>query len=166
MYTVVLIGDWFFYWFPACCMGCQGIYMSGVVSILCWNRATCLGVSWSYITIGVVGPNVLSSSAVSCIEASGEGSKEAESLLGHLLLAVVKMVFVGPLVVGKSLVGRIGIKSSVIPIWGGWPSAVCLLMRHDVWVTSGDPERNDILRLEDGEQGGVRWFQSVTISCG
>ena len=25
----------------------------------------------------------------------------------------------------------------------------------DVWVTSGDPERNDILRLEDGEQGGV-----------
>ena len=26
----------------------------------------------------------------------------------------------------------------------------------DVRVTSEDPERNDILRLEDSEQGGVR----------
>ena len=26
----------------------------------------------------------------------------------------------------------------------------------DVWMTSEDPERNDILRLEDGEQGDVR----------
>ena len=103
----------------------------------------------SHLPIGVIGPKVLSSSAVTCIEASGEGSKEAENLLSHLLLAVVTMVFVGPLKVGRSLVGRIGIKSSVVPVWGWWPFAVRLLMRHDVWVTSDDPERNDILRLED-----------------
>ena len=34
-------------------------------------------------------------------------------------------------------------------MWGGWPSAVRLLMRHDVWVTSGDdPECNDISQFE------------------
>ena len=51
--------------------------------------------------------------------------------------------------VDGTLVGQIGVKSSIVPVWGGWPSTVCLLMRHDVWVTSDDPERNDILRLED-----------------
>ena len=30
------------------------------------------------------------------------------------------------------------------------------LLPGDVWVTSGDPERNDILGFEDGEQVGVR----------
>ena len=32
-------------------------------------------------------------------------------------------------------------------VWHGFAKAVSRL-RHDVWVTSGDPERNDVLRLE------------------
>ena len=84
-----------------------------------------------------------------CIEASGERSKETESLIGHLLLAVVTMVFVRPFTVDGTLVGQIGVKSSVVPVWCGWPFAVRLLMRDDVWVTSEDPERNDILQLEE-----------------
>ena len=36
------------------------------------------------------------------------------------------------------------------------PISIFFLLITDMWVTSGNPERNDILRLEDGEQGGVR----------
>ena len=35
---------------------------------------------------------------------------------------------------------------------GNRPARSACRLRHDVWVTSGDPERNDILRLEDGVQ--------------
>ena len=103
------------------------------------------------LPVGIIVPRALSfhEFAGSCIEASGERSKEAESLIGHLLLAVVTMVFIRPFTVDGTLVGQIGVKSSVVPVWGGWPCTVRLLMRHDVWVTSDDPERNDILRLED-----------------
>ena len=49
-------------------------------------------------------------------------------------------------------------------VWERFPMLV--RSKTNVWVTSEDPERNDILRLEDDEQGGVWWSQSVTISCG
>ena len=102
-----------------------------------------------HLPIGAVVPRVLSFYVGLCIEASGQRSKEAENLVGHLLLAVVAMVFIRPVTVERSLVCRIGVKNSIVPVWGGWPSAVRLLMRHDVWVTSDDdPERNDISRLE------------------
>ena len=43
---------------------------------------------------------------VLCIEASGERLKEAENLVGHLLFAVVTMVFIRPFTVERTSVGK------------------------------------------------------------
>ena len=39
-------------------------------------------------------------------------------------------------------------------VWERFPMLV--RSKTNVWVTSEDPERNDILRLEDDEQGDVQ----------
>ena len=39
-------------------------------------------------------------------------------------------------------------------VWERFP--VLVRSGANAWMTSEDPERNDILRLEDGEQGDVR----------
>ena len=97
----------------------------------------------SRLPIGIVKPKVVSPSVVLCIEASGEESEEAEDFFGHLLFVVVLMVFVGPVVIVWFLVGRIEVKSSVVPVWGWWPFAVRLLMRHGVGAVLGvSPEQS------------------------
>ena len=107
------------------------------------------------LPVGVVVPRLLSfyESISLCVKASGDCSKETDGLISHLLLAVVALMFIRPLMMDGTSVSRIGVKNSIVPVLGGGPSAVPLLMRHDVWVIPEDPEHNDILRLEEMRVG-------------
>ena len=62
------------------------------------------------LAIGIMRLKVVGPSSVLCIEAFGEGPKEAENFLGLLLFGLVSMAFVAPVVI-RFLVGRVEVEN-------------------------------------------------------